>query len=66
MTEPDLVATIYAFESAMFFFNKNNLWKICDVGLDKYTITKLSKMINGGTNGLNERLTLTTKYSQMI
>jgi putative chitinase len=62
MTNPDLVATTYAFESAMFFFDKNSLWTICDKGVDDATILALTKRINGGTNGLDHRKALTLKY----
>jgi len=62
MTNPDLVATIYAFESAMFFFERNNLWAICDKGVNSSTILSLTKKINGGTNGLDHRTSLTNKY----
>jgi putative chitinase len=66
MTNPDLVATTYAFESAMFFFDKNNLWSICDKGVDAATITALTKRINGGTNGLDHRTKLTAKYYNYV
>ena len=62
MTNPDLVATTYAFESAMFFFEKNNLWSICDKGVTNDTILALTKRINGGTNGLADRQEKTIKY----
>jgi putative chitinase len=62
MTNPDLVATEYAFESAMFFFDKNKLWTICDQGINDATITALTKRINGGTLGLDHRKALTIKY----
>ena len=62
MTNPDLVATEYAFESAMFFFDRNKLWDICDKGVDDATITALTKRINGGTIGLDHRKALTLKY----
>lgn len=62
MTNPDLVATEYAFESAMFFFNKNKLWSICDQGVNDATILALTKKINGGTNGLDDRSAKTKKY----
>jgi putative chitinase len=62
MTNPDLVATDYAFESAMFFFDSNKLWTICDQGVNDNTILSLTKRINGGTNGLDHRKALTTKY----
>lgn len=62
METPDLVATDYAFESAMFFFDNNNLWKIADKGVTSDTILEMTKRINGGTNGLKERKELTVKY----
>ena len=58
---PDEVATKYAFESAMFFFNNNKLWSICNVVTDA-SILALTKRINGGTNGLAHRSELTKKY----
>ena len=60
--DPTLVANQDAFESAIFFFDKNKLWRICDQGMDDTTITKLTKRINGGTNGLEHRKELTLKY----
>jgi putative chitinase len=66
MTNPDLVATEFAFESAMFFFDKNKLWDICDKGIDDATITALTKRINGGVNGLDHRKALTVKYFNYI
>ncbi len=62
MEQPDLVATDYAFESALFFFDKNKLWSICDKGVTKATILSLTKKINGGTNGLEEREEKTLKF----
>ena len=62
MENPDLVATKYSFESAMFFFDKNKLWSICDKGVNDAAILELTKRINGGTNGLDHRKVLTNKY----
>lgn len=62
MTNPDIVATTYAFESAMFFFERNGLWSICDKGINDAAILALTKRINGGTNGLDHRKSLTYKY----
>jgi putative chitinase len=62
MEQPDLVATDYAFESALFFFDRNKLWSICDKGVTKATILSLTKKINGGTNGLAEREEKTFKF----
>lgn len=62
ITNPDLVATEYAFESAIFFFDRNKLWDICDKGVNKGTILALTKRINGGTHGLADREEKTLKY----
>ena len=62
MTNPDLVSTEYAFESAMFFFDNNKLWSIADKGVNDKTILSMTKKINGGTNGLDHRKALTIKY----
>ena len=64
MTNPDLVATTYSFESAMFFFDKNKLWSICDQGVNDASILALTKRINGGTHGLEDRSVKTKKYFQ--
>ena len=66
MENPDLVATTYAFESAMFFFDKNKLWSICDQGINDAAILALTKRINGGTHGLEDRNAKTKKYYEYV
>lgn len=66
MTNPDLVATKYSFESAMFFFETNGLWAICDRGVDDATILLLTRRINGGTHGLADRQDRTKRYAVML
>ena len=66
MTNPDLVATTYSFESAMFFFDKNKLWSICDQGVNDASILALTKRINGGTHGLVDRSEKTKKYYEYV
>ena len=56
INNPDFVATKYALSSAAWFFQKKGLWKICDLGGDTETIKKLTRLINGGTNGLEDRI----------
>lgn len=66
MANPDLVATEYAFESAMFFFDRNKLWSICDKGINDAAILELTKRINGGTHGLEDRNQKTKKYYEYV
>jgi putative chitinase len=66
LTNPDLVATTYAFESAMYFFDKNKLWSICDKGINDTAITELTHRINGGENGLDDRKAKTYKYYNYV
>jgi putative chitinase len=63
MDNPDLVATELAFESALWFFDKNKLWGICDQGTGDAAILALTKRINGGTHGLDDRKAKTKKYA---
>lgn len=66
MDNPDLVATKYSFESAIFFFDKNKLWDICDKGVTKDSILALTKRINGGTHGLEDREQKTFKFYEYV
>ena len=66
LTNPDTVATKYAFESAMFFFERNKLWTICDKGINDAAILELTKRINGGTHGLEDRNAKTKKYFEYV
>ena len=61
MMEPDLVATDYAFESALWFFKRNNLFKIADEGVNDDVIKKITKRVNGGYHGLDDRIEKTKK-----
>ena len=63
MDNPDIVATELAFESALWFFDKNKLWSICDKGVNDAAILALTKRINGGTHGLDDRRTKTYKFA---
>jgi putative chitinase len=66
MDNPDLVATELAFESALWFFDKNKLWSICDRGINDAAILALTKRINGGTHGLDDRKAKTKKYAKWL
>jgi len=66
LTQPDIVATELAFESALFFFEENGLWSICDRGTDRATIITLTKRINGGTHGLDDRINKTMQFGNWV
>lgn len=63
MDNPDLVATELAFESALWFFDKNKLWGICDQGINDAAIVALTRRINGGQHGIDDRKAKTKKYA---
>lgn len=72
MTMPSLVSSKYAFESAIWFFDSNNLFKLCS-DLSDSTILKVSRGINLGNpnssvtpNGFSDRKAKTLKYSKLI
>ena len=66
LANPDLIATKYPLMSAAFFFEKNNLWKICDGGADKDDVIALTKRINGGTHGLEDRLAKFALFNSLL
>lgn len=66
MTNPDLVAGELCFESALWFFDRNKLWSICDQGITDAAILSLTKRINGGTHGLDDRKMKTKKYATWL
>jgi putative chitinase len=63
MTNPDLISGELAFESAMWFFEKNHIWELCDKGTDDATITEVTKKVNGGDIGLDDRKAKTHKFA---
>jgi putative chitinase len=66
MDNPDLVAGELCFESALWFFDRNKLWSICDQGVGDAAILTLTKRINGGTHGLDDRRLKTKKYATWL
>lgn len=65
MDNTELVAEKYFFESALFFFSRNKLWDLCKTVSDESILT-VTKRINGGTNGLSDRVQKTKKYYNLI
>ena len=66
LATPDLVATKYPMMSAAWFFNRNNLWTICDRGADDTTVTAVTKRVNGGTIGLADRIKHFREYYNLL
>lgn len=67
MTDPELLETTeLAFESALWFFHENNLFKIADEGVSDEVVLKLTKRINGGKHGLDDRIEQTNKIYRWL
>jgi len=66
INNPDLVATKYPLLSAAFFWNKVALNQVADKGSDTATVTAVTKKVNGGTNGLSDRLAKFNKFYPLL
>jgi putative chitinase len=66
VANPDLVATKYPLTSAAFFFHKNKLWDICDKGHSHDVVTAVTKRVNGGTIGLEDRIKHFNEYNHLL
>ena len=56
MDDPDCVSVDYAMETALWFFEKNNLFEIAVLGIFEDTIERITRRVNGGTHGLDDRI----------
>lgn len=63
--DTDVIANIYPLESAAWFFDEHEIWNIC-VDDKKETVKKVTKIINGGDNGLEERISLFCRYYDLL
>jgi len=63
ITNPDIVATELAFESALWFFQKNGLLAIADKGVTDAVIGQITRRVNGGTIGLDDRIKKTKQFA---
>ena len=64
LANPDLVATKYPLLSAAWFFHKNCLKKCVDAS--DATVTAVTKCVNGGVIGLNDRLAHFKEYYKLL
>ena len=56
VANPDLVATKYPLLSAAWFWNSRGLNAIADKGASDVEVTGITKKVNGGTIGLEDRI----------
>lgn len=61
---PNLVATKYYWDSALWYFEKRNIWRKME-GVDIKHIESVTKAINGGLNGFDDRLKWTRYYAKL-
>lgn len=61
---PDLVSTKYPLLSAAWFFSKNCLSKVKDA--TDANVTTVTRCVNGGTNGLQDRLNYFKKFYKLL
>ncbi|HSD67908.1 MAG TPA: hypothetical protein VLB07_00035 [Woeseiaceae bacterium] len=60
--QPEIVATDYAVQSAVFYWDKNKLNSVAD----QDDVQKLTRLVNGGDNGLAHRRELYGKASGLL
>jgi putative chitinase len=64
--EPSPIADDLAMESAVFFFERNGLFSLADKGVDRETIKQITKRVNGGYHGLDDRIEKTQKIYRWL
>lgn len=66
MENPSLVATKYPLASAAWFFDSNKLWGICDKGADRSVVEAVTKRVNGGLIGIENRWKHFQEYYNLL
>jgi putative chitinase len=66
LSNPNLVAFKYPLESAAWFFTVNNIWTVCDKGRSNAVVQAVTKVVNGGKNGLVDRQRLFSQYYDAV
>ena len=54
--DPSPIADELAMDSAIFFFEKNGLFKLADQGVNDDVIKQITRRVNGGYHGLDDRM----------
>lgn len=63
---PDLVATKYPLFSAGWFWNSRKLNDLADLGADQQVVADITKKINGGYHGLEDRVNQFNKFYDLV
>jgi putative chitinase len=66
LDDPSLLENTYAFDSAVWFFTHNNLFDLADEGVTDEMIKKITRRVNGGYHGLDDRKTQTHKIFRWL
>jgi putative chitinase len=66
LSNPDLVADKYPLLSAAWFWDSNKLNTLADKGATDADVTAITKRVNGGTHGLDDRLSKFKKYYELL
>ena len=66
ISTPDLVAEKYPLLSAAWFWDSNKLNSLADKGETDGDVTAITKRVNGGTHGLDDRLSKFKQYYKLL
>ena len=66
LENPDLVATKYPLLSAAWYWNSRKINATADLGATDDTVTKVTKLVNGGTIGLEDRKKHFKEYHDLL
>lgn len=65
MVHPEKVETDYFFEAGLWYFGTRRLWRYANE-INENSIRTISKIVNGGYNGIDDRITQTFYYWNLI
>lgn len=66
LNNPDLVASKYPLLSAAWFWNSRSLNQLADEGASDDVVTKITKKVNGGVIGLDDRIKHFKSYFSLL
>jgi len=66
LSNPDVVSKKYPLLSAAWFWESKSLNQLADEGKSNSVVTKITKRINGGTNGLDDRIRHFNNYYALV